>query len=203
MRVGWNAPHSIHRLPSPLRAVMRIATIVWCCYILLGSVVVEQVYARQQRSGVHESREREAVVYELAGPFDLRLDLTAQARASREAQARAFLWEHWRDRRRGRLSVIRYSKEGESSESVYFVEPDGRNVWHVKVTIEQVLIDRGVDRPRRHTESVEQMAYSVDRLDVREDHSLGKVVLPDGDSRSSRLYRLVLKDVVGNKLIEF
>jgi hypothetical protein len=53
------------------------------------------------------------------------------------ARARAFLWKHWQERRRGYIIVSLGSYDADSDSHI-FVEPDESGAWHIVWRIERV-----------------------------------------------------------------
>ena len=53
-------------------------------------------------------------------------------------KARAFIWTHWQEQRRGYI-IVRYASVDAVSDSHIFIEPDDGGSWHVVWRIERVL----------------------------------------------------------------
>lgn len=165
------------------------------------SVLIMSCNPMMKGSSLQQAKMRDLSFYDKAGPYTIGLKLDAQARAKIEAEIREFLWNHWHYRQLGHLVATQYSKEGEPSTSFYFVEPDEKGVWRIAVKIDRTLNDRR-DSKGPHRESIEYDAYSVERIEVPKNGLTHRVVIPEKETRSSLLYRLVLKDKEGNLLLE-
>ncbi len=155
------------------------------------SILILSCSPSMQRNSLQQVKMRDLSRYDKAGPYELKLDV--QAGADVEAEVREFLWNHWHQRRLGHVAITHYSKEGEPSAFSYFVEPDARGVWIIAVKIDRMLVDRGDSKSQRY-ETVEYDAYFVERIEVPEDGLTQRVVIPEAEMRSSKAYRLVLKD---------
>src|SRR2546426_888613 len=125
----------------------------WLCAIA-SSILLLSCSSAMQSESLQQKKMRDLSLYEKIGPYTLELTIDAQARASKEAEIREFLWNHWQRRRLGQVAVTRYSREGEPSTSAYFVEPDEKGIWHIAVKIDRTLVDRG-DSKGQHQGSVE------------------------------------------------
>lgn len=154
-----------------------------------------------QNKSLQQKKMRDLSLYEKVGPYNLELTIDAQARASKEAEIREFLWNHWQQRRLGQATVTRYSREGEPSTSSYFVEPDENGIWYIAVKIDRTLVDRGGSKGQ-HQESVEYDAYFVERIEVPKDGLTARVPIPAAETRSPQSYLLALKDKSGKALSE-
>lgn len=166
-----------------------------------SSILILSCSPAMQSSSLQQAKMRDLSLYDKAGPYTIELRLDAQARANIEAKIREFLWNHWHQHRLGHLVATRYSKEGEPSTSSYFVELDGKGIWHIAVKIDRTLVDRGGSKSQ-YQKSVEYEAYTVERIEVPEDGLTQRVVIPKGETRSPQSYRLVLKDEKGKALAE-
>ena len=64
-------------------------------------------------------------------------------------QMRAFIWVHWRERRRGRATLIRTNPtEFVKCTSVYVIEPDQAGDWHIDEDIRCGAGAQGLPKPR-------------------------------------------------------
>lgn len=168
---------------------------------VVGSVLLLSCSSAMQSKSLQQKKMRDLSLYEKVGPYNLELTIDAQARASKEAEIREFLWNHWQQRRLGQATVTRYSREGEPSTSSYFVEPDEHGIWHIAVKIDRTLVDRGGSKGQ-HQESVKYDAYFVERIEVPKDGLTARVPIPERETRSPQSYLLALKDKSGKALGE-
>lgn len=153
-----------------------------------------------QNEPLPQKNRRDLSLYEKAEPYTLEIMLDRQTRATKEGEIREFLWNHWRQRRLGQLTVTRFSREGEPTASSYFIEPDEKGVWRIAVRIDRTLVARGGLKGQRQ-ESLEYSAYTVDRVEFPKS-GLTPRVLSRNQVRSPQSYRLALKDEKGETLPE-
>lgn len=172
----------------------------WLCAVACSILLLSGSSAKQSKP-LQQEKMRKLSLYEKVGPYTLELTIDAHARASKEAEIREFLWNHWQQRRLGQVTVTQYSREGEPRTSSYFVEPDEKGTWHIAVKIDRTLVDRGRAKSQRH-ESVEYVAYSVERIEVPKDGLTARVPIPEGETRPPQSYLLALKDKRGKALSE-
>jgi len=80
---------------------------------------------------VHSTQvaKRELSKYDNGGAFDFAWDIAAQHDQMR-AGLREFVWQHWREKRMGRVVAIFHSIEGDPTTYTFYVEPDV-NGWRV------------------------------------------------------------------------
>lgn len=140
-------------------------------------------------------------LYDKAGPYVISLNLDAQSRDRMESDARAFLWSHWHQRRRGHVMITQYSKEGEPSVSSYFIEPQNEGVWQIVVRVKRTLTDRNHSKGKRFV-VVEYQTDLVERIQVPKDRRGPRVLVPAEEERPPEAYRLVLKNKEGKVLAE-
>jgi hypothetical protein len=103
-----------------------------------------------------------------------------------ERRVKDFIWQHWKEKRRGFVIVTFHSIEGEPSTSFMFIEPDAKGRWHVDTKIERKLFDWNIRQPRRQTNGY--TAYSVKRV-------------PGDESRL--IYQLIFMDERGKRITDF
>jgi hypothetical protein len=146
----------------------------------------------------NQTTARNLFEYEKAGPFSMALKLNSKSRLRLEAEVRDFVWKHWRERRLGYVTFTKFSKEGESSKSDVFIEPDQEGSWRVAVRVERVVVDRA--SKRRQRSAIEYSAYSLERIDPGLRVNAEAIVIPDTAVKNSASYRLVLKNKDGTEL---
>ena len=147
-----------------------------------------------------QEKPRDLTRYDTAGPFTIGVKLNVATRAAMNAEIRAFIWNHWYQRRLGQLTAIYYSREGDRSDVSYFVEPNEGGVWHLAVTIDRTLRNRR--GPGQHRESVAYEARDVDRIEIPKTGLAERVEIPEKAKRRPQSYHLVLKDETGKTLTE-
>lgn len=124
---------------------------------------------------------------DLAGPYVIGND---EDRPKNEAHVRDFLWSHWLQHERGRITVIWISKEGRRATTTYSLEPDPRGLWNLKVT---TLWPRRKGTDPQHN-SIQFRVYSIRRIEPRRDGQSAAVFIPEGEKRSGTAYWLVFYD---------
>ncbi len=102
------------------------------------------------------------------------------------AQARSFLWEHWRDRKRGYLTLTQSSVD-QSSTSYVFVEPDDSGRW--RVYRRQLNPHELIDEPT---------AYSVSWA-IQNGWDKPGTPLPDSQLPDPLIHELAFHDVCGEE----
>jgi hypothetical protein len=129
-----------------------------------------------------------------AGPYVItNRDATT---GEKDAQIRSFLWEHWRDHRRGRLIEKRYSKEGVPATTTFVIEPDERGVWALRVTRRWPPTKGSTPEHDR----AEYRVYSIKRIQPRRDSRSPVIFFSDGEKRSGNTYWLVFYDEKGKEM---
>src|ERR1700719_2796023 len=93
---------------------------LWTVLALL-LVIMPQTQVRGQQE---ELGRRDLALYDYGGAYDV--NPFVKRKSLDLAIVRSFIWEHLVDRRRGVISMQRYSKEAVPTLSTYFVEPDQR-----------------------------------------------------------------------------
>lgn len=167
--------------------------------ISLAMVCVFGCASFTEGNSLMQEKTRDLSSYEKAGPYVIPLMVDGAARGKLEAKVRQFVWEHWQGRRRGYLSITKYSKEGEPSTSHFFIEPENDGAWRVAVLINRVIIERhGVKG--QLSESITYDAYLLERVEVRKPGLSQSVLLPDSEVREPESYQLRLKDQKGKVL---
>jgi hypothetical protein len=79
------------------------------------------------------AQERNLSVYDSGGHFNCRNWVTEQDRTEINCDVpvvRNFIWQHWRDRRRGYIRITFDSVDAVSTSHI-FIEPDSNGNWHV------------------------------------------------------------------------
>lgn len=161
-------------------------------FVLIVTFLIAGYSFSQTPQTQQQSSSRDLTLYDKAGPFEITIDDMVRGQAQPvEGKIREWLWSHWMSRRRGCLSVTRYSKEGEPSTSSYFVEPDSRGRWKIAVTISRVLTDRRHPSGKAEQRS-EYEAYSVERVEPQRNKTGEFVSIPKNVTRAGQTYLLLL-----------
>jgi hypothetical protein len=115
------------------------------------------------------------------------------------AKLRRFLWSHWISRRRGVIRQLGYGIEGTSSQTSFFIEPDGQGAWRI-VAERKYQEMRRPDDVEEKTSSYE--AYSVRRVKPGREEPESRPTIPKHARIPARSYRLVLSNKEGKVLAE-
>lgn len=129
--------------------------------------------------------------------YVISLDAVGSKRREIEAAARNRIWEHWNQHLPDIVEVIRFSKEGERTQSKFVLSKsaDGRSVIHIHVT--RQLINR-----RDRTSDVkneEHDAFSLTRIGAPKSPPLQPA---NEQSKSLGNWVLVFKDQHGNSVAQ-
>ena len=114
----------------------------------------------------------------------------------KDAQIRTFLWEHWRNHRRGRLVEKRYSKEGIPASTTFVIEPNNEGAWSLLV-VTHWPPTKGSTPEHNQTE---YRAFSVRRIEPHRDPQLPAIFVSDEETRAGDTYWLVFYDQKGKEV---
>lgn len=129
-----------------------------------------------------------------ADPVTLKLDMEKEAVSSIEAKIRQFLWEHWQEKNKGHLEVTFYSKEGEPSRHLLFIEPNNNNHWLVTVETKRILSRHGRKEKKQFQTTSKSFFDIVERLELTKDGLSTKEIIPDQEKREPQKYALRLRN---------
>ena len=130
-----------------------------------------------------------------AGPYTItNKDYATGAYRDKNTEIRGFLWDHWSQRRRARLTVTRFSKEGVATNATYLVEPDTDGTWNIRVILDRPALKGTVDG---HSE---QTISSVKRVEPLHEGESRRAFIPDDQTVSADAYRLVFYDKRGKEI---
>lgn len=116
------------------------------------------------------------------------------ATGKKAAKIRSFIWQHWRERRPGSLTVTSFSLEGVRSETAFIIERDEHGAWSIRVTIERPTL-KGTT-----AEHAGSRAHSVQRIEPRHDGQSPAKFIPEEQKRSADTYRLIFYDEKGKEV---
>ena len=80
---------------------------------------------------VQRARQRDLARYDDGGTFDFNWGRGPEAHETMRPQLREFLWQHWNQKRLGRVIVTFYTLEGDPTTYHFYIEPDANGRWHV------------------------------------------------------------------------
>jgi hypothetical protein len=148
-----------------------------------------------QGKSCEQGTRRDLNAYDKAGPYTI--DYAPPYRADKYLEEiRSFLWEHWKEQRRGLVTATFYTIEGDPTTSCYFVEPDAKSAWHISIdskSIISAMLPKG-RKPRR-----EITHDTYDEIDRVEANGSGPTLIPipKDEERQPQTYRLRLKNELG------
>lgn len=161
--------------------------------LVLQSGLIMQGQSSRQRAG------RDLTAYDKAGPYTI--DYEPPYKADKYlAEIRGFLWEHWKNRRRGLVKATFYTIEGDPTVSTSFIEPDAKGCWRITVESESIisaLLPKG-RKPRRLITHDDYDA--IDRVEATVRDSTPSIPIPEQDVRQPQTYRLRLRNSLTNSV---
>jgi hypothetical protein len=139
--------------------------------------------------------ENKVVQQDRGGPYVIsNKDIATGAYRETNSEIRAFLWNHWSQRRRGCLTVTRFSKEGVAANATYLVGPDADGTWTIMLTLDRPAL-KGTN-----AEHTEQTIYSVRRVEPRRGDDSSRAFVPDDRTIPADAYRMIFYDKSGKEI---
>lgn len=158
------------------------ATVLLCC----------QVAAMPQAT-----RGRLAPKIEIGPTYEFSFSDSQLQRSSKEAAIRGFVWEHWVQKRAGKVTAKFYSIEGDPTIHTFSVRPDRNGRWAIISEIRSCCGRLYYFRKpwqRRESTAVAEAYRSMDRVEPMTEPSSAddtKIIkLEDSDPRPADKYRL-------------
>lgn len=143
----------------------------------------------------HQAAKDSVTNQDQAGPYTVtNKDFATGAYREKDTKMRGFLWDHWTLKRRARLTVTRFSKEGVATNATYLVGPDADGNWTIRVILDSPALKGTAD------EHAEQTAASVRRVEPRHEGESRRIFIPDDQTVAADAYRLVLYDKSGKEI---
>lgn len=144
-----------------------------------------------QHSPAQTSTLRDLSLYDQAGPYDAQGGLDEYHKM--KSEVRAFIWSRWREKRRGRVIVTLYTREGDPSINTFFIEPNAHGQWQV------VCEYMGTIYPRWGSKSPPEQIKGKGTYDVVERRAFEKDSpymrrVPDDEVLDAAKYELWLED---------
>ena len=153
-----------------------------------------------QQKSLGQRARRDLSAYDQAGPYELNNDIHPRNSDLILGEIRGFLWEHWKQRRLGVVKATFFSIEGDQTSSSFFVEPDSKGSWSIKVeslsTISALLGKRSTAR----REVTHEVYNEIERIEATTGNSASLVLIPAEAIRQSHTYRLRLRNKHTNSL---
>lgn len=146
-----------------------------------------------------EMKPRDLSRYEDGGSYDLSWSRGGEELEEMRSKLRAFLWEHWSQRRLGRITATLYSIEGDPTKIAFYVEADEGGAWRVATEYERdcCWFD-SVEGRERKRETGKASYYAVERVvGGRDEKAKGFritwSVIPEREERQPNTYALRLR----------
>ena len=117
-----------------------------------------------------------------------------------QAKAREFLWNHWKAHRRGWVILDYFGPDSESKQTFY-VEPDSRGMWCVRISIFDLAIIP--PNPVKPTMKDYEPAYRVERVSHTVNPSGAQTPVPENSKLSGDSYELQFLSSNGEVIFEF
>ena len=159
--------------------------------VLAFCLVLQSVLTMQDKSCGQGTR-RDLSAYDKAGPYTI--DYEPPFKADKYlGEIRSFLWEHWKEQRRGLVTATFYTLEGDPTTSRYFVEPDAKGAWHIRIDSESI-ISAMLPKGRKPRREITHDTY--DEIDRVEASGGGPTLIPipKDEVRQPQMYQLRLKN---------
>jgi len=186
-------PSQTARIRTPLTRErlnpMALRTIIYPALTLLGIWLCPPTPPEPQLAAakIHQDQ---------AGPYVItNSDINTGKDRKKNAEIRSFIWEHWREKKPGRLVVKRYSKEGIPGTSTIVLDPDGKGAWSMRVSTHWPPTKGSTPE---HDQS-EYRVYVVRRIEPRHDGQSPATFIQDEAIRLGDTYWLVFYDEKGRE----
>jgi hypothetical protein len=140
-------------------------------------------------------RERGLKGYDRAGPYTLSVQSHYAGAEETLASIRNFIWSHWSQKKKGYLSVTRFSLEGNRTTREFFIEPSDKESWRIRIIVTREISSFTGKPPKTTTSTL--IGVSVKRIDKSGEHELA----PDQEVAGGS-YRLVITCRNGEEIEE-
>lgn len=140
-----------------------------------------------------QSAEKNLSGYDSIGPFELSFGAARVEWSERTAQAREFLWAHWRNKVFARAVINYVSREGVPHPVSYFVERSPEGEWNV-------VIEASRYPPNEEGTKRRFVVVVLQRINARSNGLQPEVAIPDDAIVEARRYELLFKDSQGRTL---
>ena len=171
--------------------------------IILAAVLTVALLALGARGGSsQELKPRDLSRYEDGGSYDLSWSRGGEELEEMRSKLRAFLWEHWSQRRLGRITATLYSIEGDPTKTTFFVEPDESGAWRVATEYERDCCwFHSMEGKERKQETGKGSYYVVERVVGGRDEKSKEFrttwsVIAESEKRQPNTYALRLRKPV-------
>lgn len=160
------------------------------CILILLTTFVSQIASQN-------AQKRDVARYDNGGTFDFDWGLGPKAHERMRPKLRAFLWEHWSQKRLGHVVVILYTIEGDPTTHNLYIEPDESGRWRVVSEYESECCwfysREKIKRKRTRSRGVETYD-TVERVEQINDGKGTWKVIPEEESRLPNKYWLRIRN---------
>lgn len=146
------------------------------------------------------TKARDLSRYKDGGTYDLKWTRGGEELEEMRAKLRAFVWEHWSQRRLGRVTAVIYTVEGDPTTNTFYVEPNESGGWQVATEYEsECCWFYGAEGKERKRETGKGAYNVVERVagggrdDKAEEFQIVWSVIPEGERRPPQTYALRLR----------
>jgi len=161
--------------------------------LIIALGLISQCVLSTQSKSLGQQAKRNLAAYDKAGPYSIDNEPPWEKRERMAGEIRGFLWEHWKDRRLALVKATFFSIEGDHTASSFFVEPDAKGCWRIRVESESI-ISALLLKGRKPRHEISQEDY--DEIDRVEAGGSGPSVIPipKDEIRHPQMYQLRLKN---------
>ena len=152
-----------------------------------------------------EINARDISRYKNGGAYNLNWSRSGEELEEMRSKVRAFLWEHWSQRRLGRITATIYTIEGDPTTTTFYVEPDKKGTWQVATEYEsECCWFYGREGKERKRETGKGSFNIVERVvggrdEKSKEFQIEWSVIPEGEKRQPNTYALRLRKVTRNQ----
>jgi hypothetical protein len=165
---------------------MRIQRYLTVCLLVLLLAIVAQAGLGPR------AQKRDLARYDNGGTFDFSWDLMPEAHERTKPKLRMFLWEHWSQKRLGRVVAIFYTIEGDPTTVNLYIEPDANGHWRVVSEYERECCALYALQKKQKKRTRERGVAIYDKVEWVEPIKNGVAwrVMPEGAPHDRETYRL-------------
>jgi hypothetical protein len=161
--------------------------------IVFTVCVLFQLDLITQRGPTRRVGQRNLILYDKAGPYSINYDPPYKA-DQYLGEIRTFLWQHWKDRRLGLVNATFFSIEGDYTTSTFFVEPDAKGRWLVRIHSKSTAAALLPKRQKPRHENAREEYDRIDRVEATSANAPTPVSVPESESREPQMFRLRLRN---------
>lgn len=173
--------------------------------ILAALLAIASVPFGAPSSSSQEVKARDLSRYKDGGTYNLSWSRGGEELEEMRSKLRAFLWEHWSQRRLGRITATIYTIEGDPTTTTFYVEPNEGGDWQVATEYEsECCWFYGMEGKERKREKGKGFYNIVERVVGGRDEQAKEFkivwsVIPEGEKRQPNTYALRLRRAARNQ----